>query len=333
MNCTSRSLSTGVRVFNVQRSTFNVQHSSGPRLPVRTPLDDNGGPTTACPTQLTFELSTPVRYGRTLGHVRTTRQLFASIAPRSLPHPLPLKFPSHLTSKPATDNTQIALSRPLSLSRQQRTRRLASRALARDHISLDMYITVFRTFLLISVCFLAILLTFSSPSFLFHFLLSHRTQDDTVPLYSHSILVYNPLAWPQPRKRKTSDAILDHWNFFPPSRSRAVVTSSLHFTTCTIPPPPRASGLSGTRPLPLFPSFLYLPLFPSFLYLPCAFAFASRTRTRFGPDLSRTHSQRGLTSRATLRTKLSKNATLIHDFTRWWPVMRMISCQRLIPRP
>ena len=39
--------------------------------------------------------------------------------------------------KPATANLRIVPSRPLELSRQQRTRRLASRALARDHKSPD----------------------------------------------------------------------------------------------------------------------------------------------------------------------------------------------------
>jgi len=90
----------------------------------------------------------------------------------------------------------------------RRARHLASRALARDHILLDLGFTVYR---IVQDSFVR-----SSPLFrlepllcLFYlpFLLSHRTWDDTAPFTRSSVLVYNHLCWPQPGERSIQNPI------------------------------------------------------------------------------------------------------------------------------
>jgi hypothetical protein len=57
----------------------------------------------------------------------------------------PPQVPSRLASNPAADDTRIVHSHRLELSKQQHTRHLASRTLARDQISLNSHLAVFRT--------------------------------------------------------------------------------------------------------------------------------------------------------------------------------------------
>jgi len=64
-----------------------------------------------------------------------------------------------------------------------------------------------------------------------HSLHNHTVHMTAAYCQFSSLLLNNLLAWPWPTM-KTSDAILDH---SPPSCSRAVATSSLHFMTITIP--------------------------------------------------------------------------------------------------
>jgi len=119
-----------------------------------------------------------------------------------------LKFPSRLSSKLATDNTRIALS-----SCQDNSIRDAS------PVGPSLGTTHCRSCILLfsghSFSFPYVSLPFffpripGSPSFLFYFLLSYRTQDNT-PTLLVAYLYIIPLAWPRPRERERPIRILSN---------------------------------------------------------------------------------------------------------------------------